>query len=128
MVDNRLFDLVVERRDATTIAFEDDRSDGLTMLELARDAEEMPRVFGANFHPEIVDREHIMTVLERKRNHGEVTEAWYAERASTMHDLFTGEPERESRLTSEYTFLAPLRHHVGKLISERRPVAASSRV
>jgi hypothetical protein len=123
VVDNRLFDLVVDRRDATMIAFEDERSDGLTMLELARDAEEMPRVYGANFHPEIVDREHIMTVLERKRNHGEVTEAWYAERASTMHDLFTGEQERESRLTSEYTLLAPLRHQVGKLVAERCEVS-----
>ena len=35
------------------------------MLELARDAEGMPRVLGVNHHPEIVDREHILTVLER---------------------------------------------------------------
>jgi hypothetical protein len=119
VVDNRLFDLVVDRRDATMIAFEDDRSDGLTMLELARDADAMPRVYGANHHPEIIDREHIMTVLERKRLHGEVSHEWYAERASTILDLFTGERERESRLTSEYTLLAPLRHHLGRLVAER---------
>ncbi len=124
VVDNRLFDLMVDRRDATMMAFEDESSDGLTMLELARDGEEMPRVFGANFHPEIVDREHIMTVLERKRNHGEVTHEWYAERASTMLELFTGEQERQSRLTSEYTLLAPLRHHVGRLVAERCGVPA----
>jgi hypothetical protein len=124
VVDNRLFDLVVERRDGAMLAFEDEASHGLTMLELARDANQMPRVFGANFHPEIVDREHIMTVLDRKRNHGEVTHEWYAERATTMLDLFTGEPERESRLTSEYTLLAPLRHHVGRLVAERCGVPA----
>jgi hypothetical protein len=118
VVDNRLFDLIADRRDATMIAFENERSDGLTMLELARDADGVPRVFGANHHPEIIDREHIMTVLDRKRNHGEVSDAWYAERASTMTDLFTGERERESRLTSEYTLLAPLRHHLGKLIAD----------
>jgi len=124
VVDNRLFDLVTDRRDATMIAFQEQSGDGLTMLELARDADEMPRVFGANYHPEIVDREHIMTVLERKRNHGEVTHEWYAERATTMLDLFTGEQERQSRLTSEYTLLAPLRHHVGRLVAERCEVAS----
>jgi hypothetical protein len=125
VVDNRLFDLVVDHRDETMIAFEDDGSDGLTMLQLARDAEGMPRVFGANHHPEIIDREHIMTVLDRKRNHGEVSYEWYAERASTMLELFTGERERQSRLTSEYTLLAPLRHHLGKLVAERCEVASN---
>ena len=124
MVDNRLFDLIAERREESMIAFENDDSDGLTMLELARDAGGMPRVLGANHHPEIIDRQHIMTVLERKRNHAEVTPAWYEERASTMLDLFTGERERESRLTSEYTLLAPLRHHLGKLIAERGEVGS----
>ena len=124
VVDNRLFDLVVDRRDDSMIAFEDDDSDGLTMLELARDAHGMPRILGANHHPEIIDRQHIMTVLERKRNHGEVSAAWYEERASTMLELFTGERERESRLTSDYTLLAPLRHHLGKLIAERGEVGS----
>lgn len=119
VVDNRLFDLVTTRRDETMIAFEDEASDGVTMVQLARDAAGMPRVFGANHHPEIIDREHIMTVLDRKRNHGEVSDEWYAERASTMLELFTGERERQSRLTSEYTLLAPLRHHLGKLVAER---------
>ena len=126
VVDNRLFDLAVDRRDPTMIAFEDERGDCLTMLELARDAGTMPRMYGVNYHPEIVDREHIMTVLERKRTHGEVSHEWYAERASTMLDLFTGERERQSRLTSEYTLLAPLRHHVGKLIAARCEVGVSS--
>ena len=124
VVDNRLFDLIAERREESMIAFENDDSDGLTMLELARDAGGMPRVLGANHHPEIIDRQHIMTVLERKRNHAEVTPAWYEERASTMLDLFTGERERESRLTSEYTLLAPLRHHLGKLVADRALVSS----
>ena len=119
VVDNRLFDLIADRCDASMIAFENETNHGLTMIELARDPSGMPRILGANHHPEIVDREHVMTVLERKRNHAEVTEEWYEERASTMRDLFHGEQERQSRLTSEYTLLAPLRHHVGRLVAER---------
>ena len=127
VVDNRFFDLVVDRRDDKMIAFEDEGGEVLTMLELARDLDGMPRVYGANHHPEIIDREHILTVLERKRNHGEVSATWYEERASTMLDLFSGERERESRLTSEYTLLAPLRHHLGKLIAGRVHGSALSR-
>lgn len=93
VVDNRLFDLVWEGgRDATPISFEREGSPGLTMVELARDAADgMPRVFGVNHHPEIIDREHIMQVLDEKREHDEVSETWYQERAVTMRELFEGE-------------------------------------
>jgi hypothetical protein len=119
VVDNRLFDLILERREGkvSPIAFEAVDSPALTMVELARDAGgEMPRVFGMNYHPEIIDREHIMTVLEEKHARGEVTDQWYFERAGTMRDLFRGENERQSRLTSEFSLLGPLRFHVGRLI------------
>jgi hypothetical protein len=36
-----------------------------------------------------------------------------------MRDLFQGEQERQSRLTSEFTLLAPLRYHVRRLVEER---------
>lgn len=119
VVDNRLFDLILERRQSkgNPIAFEAMDSPALTMVELARDAAgEMPRVYGMNHHPEIVDRDHIVTVLEEKRAHGEVSEEWYFERIATMRNLFLGEHERQSRLTSEYTLFGPLRFHVGRLI------------
>jgi len=121
VIDNRLFDLVVQSPgDANLVAFEEESAEALTIMELARDAGgTMPRVFGVNHHPEIIDREHIMTVLEEKRQHGEVTDSWYRERAVTMRDLFHGEAERQSRLTSEYTLLGPLRFHVRRLIEER---------
>jgi hypothetical protein len=64
-----------------------------------------------------------MTVLEEKRAHGEVSEPWYRERVETMRDLFT-HLERESRLTSEYSLLGPIRHHLGALIAERCEVTA----
>ncbi|HEV7570258.1 MAG TPA: hypothetical protein VGQ21_02070 [Thermoanaerobaculia bacterium] len=122
VVDNRLFDLIAEQSSATVIAREDESSDGVTMIEFARTSDGIPRILGVNHHPEIIDREHIMTVLEEKRAHGEVSESWYRERVETMRDLFA-HLERESRLTSEYSLLGPLRHHLGALIAERCEVA-----
>lgn len=121
VVDNRLFDLILEDpRTSVPIAFEAAGSSALTMVELARDSDGvMPRFIGVNHHPEIIDREHIMLVLEEKRDRGEVSEQWYAERAVTMRDLFQGEEERQSRLTSHYTLLEPVRHHLARAIRER---------
>jgi hypothetical protein len=119
VVDNRLFDLIANRASlASVIAREDENSDGVTMLEFARDDGGMPRILGVNHHPEIVDREHIMAVLDEKRAHGEVSEMWYRERAVTLRDLFS-QFERESRLTSEYSLLGPLRHHLAQIVAER---------
>jgi hypothetical protein len=119
VVDNRLFDLIVEHPSAgEIIAREEETGDGVTMIEFARSADGMPRILGVNHHPEIVDREHIMPVLEEKRAHGEVTEAWYRERVVTLRDLFI-RFERESRWTSEYTLLGPLRIQLTRLVHER---------
>jgi hypothetical protein len=121
VIDNRLFDLVMQSPGKSCpLAFEALSRPALTMLEMSRDPESgVPRVFGMNHHPEIVDRHHIMTVLDKKRAMGEVDDRWYHERATTMTELFHGEAERQSRLTSHYTLLGPLRHHIGRLIRER---------
>jgi hypothetical protein len=121
VVDNRLFDLILDNaRTSTPIAFEAAGSTALTMVELARDREgAMPRFMGGNHHPEIVDRNHIMQVLDQKYAHGEVSEQWYQERAVTMRELFRDEQERQSRLTSHYTLLEPLRWHLARVVRER---------
>lgn len=118
VVDNRLFDLIANRSSANVIARENETSDAVTMVEFARAADGMPRILGVNHHPEIIDREHIMTVLEEKRAHGEVSKSWYEERVMPLRDLFS-RFERDSRLTSEYTLLGPLRHHIEQLVAER---------
>src|SRR4029077_10408612 len=89
VIDNRLFDLVIEDNcDVSCLAFENEQSAAVTMLEFSRDpGGEMPRVFGVNHHPEIVDREHVLSVLDEKRLHGHVTEEWYRERADTMSSM-----------------------------------------
>jgi hypothetical protein len=121
VVDNRLFDLVLEKScDVNCLALESENSAAVTMLEWARDSDDMPRVFGMNHHPEIIDREHVLYVLDEKRLHGDVTENWYRERAEAMGSLLQGEKnERQSRLTSEYTFIKPLQHYVAMQIAER---------
>ena len=121
VIDNRLFDLIADdTRGAQCLAFENGSSAALTMVELARDGDGiMPRMLGMNHHPEIIDRDHVLTVLEEKRAHHDVTESWVQERVTTMRDLLQGETDRQSRLTSEYTLLAPLRHHVRRAIAER---------
>jgi hypothetical protein len=127
VVDNRLFDLMLESAGKTLpIAFEAESSPGLTMIELARDPSgSMPRFLGVNHHPEIIDRDHIMQVLDEKHGRGEVDDRWYHERAVTMRDLFHGEAERQSRLTSHYSLLGPMRFQLGRIIRQRSPVAAS---
>jgi hypothetical protein len=120
VVDNRLFDLILDRSGKMLpIAFEAEGSSALTMVELARDATRtMPRFLAFNHHPEIMDREHVLQVLDEKRRHHEVDEAWYNERFATMNELF-GEKERQSRLTSRYTLVEPLRYHIARAVEER---------
>ena len=113
VVDNRLFDLVLERAGkALPLAFEAEGNSALTMVELARDPSGiMPRFLAFNHHPEVVDREHVLRVLDEKLARGEFDQPAYDERHKTMMELF-GEKERLSRLTSEYTLFAPLRFHL----------------
>lgn len=129
IIDNRLFDLILDDPTGVNcLSFEDENSAAVTMLEFARDtAGQMPRVFGVNHHPEIIDRDHVLDVLDEKRASGEVTESWYRERADTMIELLQDGNELQTRLTSQFTFLGPLRHHVSQLIEERcgvRPASA----
>lgn len=117
VVDNRLFDLILEdERRAMPLAFEAAGRSALTMVELARDPSgAMPRFLAYNHHPEIVDREHVLHVLDEKRAHGEVDQQWYDERVKTMQELF-GEKERLSRMTSHYTLFEPLRFHLRQML------------
>lgn len=121
VVDNRLFDLILEDSGKMTpIAFEASGNSALTMVELARDRDGvMPRFLGMNHHPEVIDRDHIMQVLDEKHELGEVSDQWYEERSVTMRELFHGERERQSRLTSHYTLLEPLRFHLRRQIALR---------
>ena len=129
VLDNRLYDLrpVVEElpEGANVIAFatwngQADR-EAITAIEFARDADgTMPRVLAVNHHPEILDRVHLMNVLNEKLDRGEVTKSWYDERAAVFKDeIFTPSTERDLRLSSHYTFIGPVDYHMQRIVRDR---------
>ena len=123
VLDNRLYDLV-PRGDrlpsgVTAIGYEalhraGPQGNALTMMEAARDgAGTMPRIFGVNHHPEIVNRARLLTVLDQMHERGEVTDDWYAERKMTLTEPIEDEwGDRLLHMTASYTFMAPLRFHL----------------
>jgi hypothetical protein len=129
VVDNRLFDLIPTRPPAPgelpigyeTLGLGGPPGEALTMLEFARDAGGvMPRVFGVNHHPEIVNRARQLMILEQKRERGEVSEQWFEERAMILTASYPDEDsDRRIHLTSDYTLLAPLRFHVLRQVRRR---------
>jgi hypothetical protein len=136
ILDNRLFDLIEEPRPLPAGAVRIGREtlgvggppgDALTMMELARDAGGiMPRVFGVNHHPEVVERARQLRLLEAKVQRGEVSAQWAAERREILTRSYPDE-DSDSRLrrTSECTLLAPVRFF---LYRELRRRAAGLRV
>ena len=129
VVDNRLYDLIPQDGlplGTLPIGYETQgvggpRGDALTMLEFARDpGGVMPRVFGVNHHPEIVNRSRQMMILEQKRERGEVSQEWFAERAEILTRTYPDEnTDQRIHLTSDYTLLAPLRFHVLRQVRRR---------
>ncbi|HEY4572885.1 MAG TPA: hypothetical protein VIJ26_02950 [Thermoanaerobaculia bacterium] len=131
VMDNRLFDLIPRSARFPagvlpigweTLGVGGPPGDAITMIELARDPGGlMPRVFGVNHHPEIiVNRAGQIAILEQKVERGEVTEQWAAERREILFrdDLDAGS-EHLLQLTSDYTFLRPLRFHLQRQVRRR---------
>jgi hypothetical protein len=129
VVDNRLFDLVPADPPAPgelPIGYETQgvggpRGEAVTMLEFGRDpGGVMPRIFGVNHHPEIVNRSRQLMILEQKRERGEVSEQWFEERALILTTTYPDEDsDQRIHLTSDYTLLAPLRFHVLRQVRRR---------
>jgi hypothetical protein len=128
VLDNRLFDLIPTTRmldqGFTAIAFEaasGQSDDGLTAVEFGAGAGGvMPRFLAVNHHPEIRHRWRQRWLLERKLERGDVTREWYQERARSISAAFSStEMEHEVMLTSQYTFVAPLRYHLYRQIRLR---------
>jgi len=128
VVDHRLFDLIPAGplpAGATAIGFETlgpggPPGDALTMMEFARDEESaLPRVFGVNHHPEIVDRSRQRMLLDQKRVRGEVSDAWYADRKQLLDQYPDEKTDQGLHLTSDFTLLGPLRFHLYRAIGRR---------
>jgi hypothetical protein len=122
VLDSRLYDLIPQGEPlpagVTAIAHEAVRVGGpagtaLTMLEVAREGGgRMPRIFGVNHHPEIVNRPRQLTILRKRMDRGEVTPEWYEERVAALTQDIHEHGDRALHVTSSYTLLAPLRHYL----------------
>ncbi len=128
VIDHRLFDLVPRRPlppsvtvvGHETVGLGGPAGEAVTMLEWARDPEGMPRVFGVNHHPEITDRAGQRVLLEGKHTRGEVSPEWYEDRLGVLTQEHPDDAsDRRLRLTSEYTLVGPLRHHLRRLVRQR---------
>ena len=84
----------------------------------------MPRIFGVNHHPEIVNRPRQLTILRKRMERGEVTPEWYEERVAALTEDIHDHGDRALHVTSSYTLLAPLRHYLHR---EARRRAAAAR-
>ena len=91
------------------------------MLEFARDgAGVLPRVLAVNHHPEIVDRFRQVMLLDQKHDRGEVTNEWYQERLEALTRTYPDEnSDQRLHVTSDYTFLGPLRFHLWRQVRRR---------
>jgi hypothetical protein len=122
VLDSRLYDLMpaatlppdVQVLGHETLHVGGPAGPALTMLEMARDVTgTMPRVFGVNHHPEIVNRPRQLALLRRRRAHGDISDEWYDERRRTlMQTLDDRGGEEPLALTSSFSLHGPLRFHV----------------
>jgi hypothetical protein len=129
ILDSRLYDLLPRPELAsrvTPLGFETTGPGGpageaVTMWEAERDVTgRMPRIFGVNHHPEIVDRTRVLMLLWQKRARGEVSHDWYAERAQAMTVTLRDEDaDRRLDLTSRYTLFGPLRYYMHRQVRLR---------
>lgn len=118
VLDNRLYDLLPTGPlpdDVRVLAVECDEDgaagDAMTMVEVAdRSRGVVPRILGVNHHPEIVNRQRQLALLEKKRARGGVNEQWFAERWAALTQLVDdAADDRALHLTSSYTLMGPLR-------------------
>lgn len=130
ILDSRLYDLIPEgplsAHDVLPIGYETrgiggPQGEALTMMEVERDREGgMPRVFGVNHHPEIVNRARMLAVLRRKYERGDVSRRWFEERLDALVQTYPDEDsDQRLHLTSDFTILGPIRFWVWRLARQR---------
>jgi hypothetical protein len=129
ILDNRLYDLlpIAPLPDDTsvlsveTLGVGGPAGDGITAVEVARDPNGiMPRVFGVNHHPEIVNRPRQLTILKKRLERGSVSAEWYAERVKAMTEIIGDDRgDQWLHLASSFLFFGPLRFHLYKQIRLR---------
>ena len=129
VLDSRIYDLVpnagarerVAILGTETLGVAGPAGTAMTMIEIARDTGgRMPRMFAVNHHPEIADRTRLLTMLRAKVDRGEIPRAWYDERVRNLEARFDDrESDAALQVTSEFTFIGPLRFHLVRALRRR---------
>ena len=80
----------------------------------------MPRFLAVKHHPEIVNRQRQVVVLQKKKSRGPVNPDWFEERLRTLVQPLTDEfGDRLLHLTPSYTLMAPMRHSLYREVRRR---------
>jgi hypothetical protein len=99
VLDSRYYDLLPSgtmRAGATAIAFESSSAApnrALTMLEIARDPDGLPRFFAVNSHPEIGTHERVAVLLEQMLSSGKIDRAVFEARSAMLPALRDDRPQ-----------------------------------
>jgi hypothetical protein len=136
VLDSRIYDLIPRPGAAQrvgivgteTLGVDGPAGDAMTMMEVARDRTgRIPRVFGVNHHPEIIDRSNLMGMLEVKLQRGEISQEWHDARVALLEAHFPDDSSDPAlHVTSDYTFLGPLRFHVTRTARLRAEALGAS--
>jgi len=130
VLDNRLYDLVPSGHtpDGVRVLAVDCNdagaaTDAITMVEAEAGTDGVPRILGVNHHPEIVNRQRQIALLEKKRARGGVNEAWFTERWAVLTEQVEEElDDRLLHLTSQFTLMGPIRAALAREV-ERKAAA-----
>ena len=123
VLDSRYYDLLPAPTlppGVTPIAFESSQAgegpgEALTMLELARDPNGTPRLFGVNSHPEIGAAESVASILQAMLERGTITPDVHAER-SAMLPMLRDDRTQERLDVARTVFGDLVRERVTRLI------------
>lgn len=128
VLDNRLYDLVPNGTLPAGVKLlaldcndDGEPGDAVTMVAVSDDpAEVIPRILGVNHHPEIVNRQRQLVLLEKKRARGGVNQQWVAERMAALTEPVDADTNDHAlHLTSSYTLMGPLRFALYRAIRLR---------
>jgi hypothetical protein len=128
VLDNRLYDLVPNGTPPAGVKLlaldcndDGEPGDAVTMVAVSDDpAEVIPRILGVNHHPEIVNRQRQLVLLEKKRARGVVNQQWVAERMAALTEPVDADTNDHAlHLTSSYTLMGPLRFALYRAIRLR---------
>lgn len=126
VLDSRLFDVLPSGSGPGQVLAHESppgggRGEAITMVELDRHPDGLPRVWAVNFHPEIGDAGEQRARLLRIAASRQLSEEWLRERIDALEAWNASETaERKLQVTSSYTFEGPVRAILARALEARR--------